>query len=170
MDAIDALRLEGLIVIERQHPERIYTEELLEAERYCARKLSSLNKSRNDSWINEGEKLIEKYEKEQDLFLDDIQKEAVICALSNNVSVITGGPGTGKTTIIKTLIQIYEEKGLKTILAAPTGRAAKRISETSGYEARTIHRLLEVGYSIEDDERPYFMRDEDNPLDTDVLI
>ncbi len=170
LDAIDALRLEGLIVIERQHPERIYTEELLEAERYCARKLSSLNKSRNDSWINEGEKLIEKYEKEQDLFLDDIQKEAVICALSNNVSVITGGPGTGKTTIIKTLIQIYEEKGLKTILAAPTGRAAKRISETSGYEARTIHRLLEVGYSIEDDERPYFMRDEDNPLDADVLI
>lgn len=169
-DAIDALRLEGLIAAERQHPDRIYTEELIEAERYCARKLSLLNGNRNEERTEEAEKLIEKYGENQDLYLDDIQKEAVICALLNNVSVITGGPGTGKTTIIKTLIKIFEEKGLKTVLAAPTGRAAKRISETSGCEARTIHRLLEVGYSIEDNERPYFMRDEDNPLDADVLI
>ncbi|HHW23080.1 MAG TPA: ATP-dependent RecD-like DNA helicase [Clostridiaceae bacterium] len=169
-DAIDALRLEGLIAAERQHPDRIYAEELMEAERYCARKLSLMNKRRDESWIEQGEELVEKYEKELDIYLDDIQKEAVICALSNNVSVITGGPGTGKTTIIRTLIKIFEEKGLKTMLTAPTGRAAKRISETSGYEARTIHRLLEVGYSIENNERPYFMRDEDNPVEADVLI
>lgn len=170
LDAFDALNLEGLIVTERQHPERVYTEEFIDAERYCSRKLSSLNKKRDEGWIKECDSLVEEYEKEQKLFLDDIQKDAVKCALSNGVSIITGGPGTGKTTIIKTLIMVFEEKGLKTILAAPTGRAAKRISETSGYEAKTIHRLLEVGYSIENDERPYFMRDEDNPLDADVLI
>jgi exodeoxyribonuclease V alpha subunit len=170
LDAIDALKLEGLIAAERQHPDRIYSEDLMEAERYCARKLSLMNKQRNESWIKDGEELVDKYEKEQNIFLDDIQKEAVKCALSNNVSVITGGPGTGKTTIIKTLIKIFEEKGLSTVLAAPTGRAAKRISETSGYEAKTIHRLLEVGYSIEDNEHPYFMRDEDNPLEADALI
>lgn len=169
-DAVDSLRLEGRIATERQYPDRIYTEELLEAERYCARKLSLMNKRRNLSWVQEASALIEKYGNEQNLYLDDIQKEAVLCAMANGVSVITGGPGTGKTTIIRTLMKILEEKGQKVILAAPTGRAAKRISETSGYEARTIHRLLEVGYSIEDNERPYFMRNEENPLEADVLI
>ncbi len=170
LNAFDSLRLEGLIVTERQYPERVYTQDFIDAERYCARRLSSLNRSMGEGWIEESDSLIAKYEKEQNIFLDSIQKDAVKCALSNGLSIITGGPGTGKTTIIKTLIKIFEEKGLNSILAAPTGRAAKRISETSGYEAKTIHRLLEVGYSIENDEKPYFMRDEDNPLDTRVLI
>ena len=84
--------------------------------------------------------------------------------------VLSQGTGNRQTTIIKTLIQIFESKGLSTVLAAPTGRAAKRVSETSGYEAKTIHRLREVGYSIEDNEKPYFMRNEDNPLLADVMI
>lgn len=170
LDAFDSLRLEGSIVIERQYPDRVYSEDYLDAERYCARKLSLLNNKKDEKWINESDILIQKHEKNQNMFLDDIQKDAVKCALTNGISIITGGPGTGKTTIIKTLIQIFEEKGLTAILAAPTGRAAKRISETSGYDAKTIHRLLEVGYSIENNERPYFMRDEDNPLDAEVLI
>jgi len=169
-DVMDALRLEGRIATERQYPDRIYDRELLEAERYCARKLTLMNRRRSEDLAREAAFLIDKFENEQNLYLDDIQKEAIMCALSNGVSVITGGPGTGKTTIIRTLMKILEEKGNKAVLAAPTGRAAKRISETSGYEARTIHRLLEAGYSIEDNERPYFMRNEENPLDADVLI
>ncbi|HHY63788.1 MAG TPA: AAA family ATPase, partial [Clostridiaceae bacterium] len=169
-DVMDALRLEGRIATERQYPDRIYDRELLEAERYCARKLTLMNRRRSEDLAREAAFLIDRFENEQNLYLDDIQKEAIMCALSNGVSVITGGPGTGKTTIIRTLMKILEEKGNKAVLAAPTGRAAKRISETSGYEARTIHRLLEAGYSIEDNERPYFMRNEENPLDADVLI
>ncbi len=170
LDALDALMLEGRIYAERQYPDRIYTQELIEAERYCTRKLWALNQEREESWFKDCDRLLAEYEASHRIIMDAIQKKAVKCALSQGVSVITGGPGTGKTTIIKSLIHIFEAKGYSVILAAPTGRAAKRISETSGYEAKTIHRLLEVGYSIEDNEKPHFMRDEDNPLTSDVII
>lgn len=169
-NAFDSLLLEEMIFVERQYPDRVYSEEMIEAERYLARKLTGLNSKRDDYWIKDCDILITDYERDQNVYLDNIQKEAIKCALSQRICVITGGPGTGKTTIIKTLIQIFESKGLYTVLAAPTGRAAKRVSETSGYEAKTIHRLLEVGYSIEDNEKPYFMRNEDNPLLADVMI
>ncbi len=170
LDAFDALMLEGRVFAERQHPDRIYTDTLIEAERYCARRLSSLKDEREDFPDCESDALLAQYEAANSIFLDDMQKRAVKCALSQGICVITGGPGTGKTTIIKSLIHVFESKGLSVILAAPTGRAAKRISETSGYEAKTIHRLLEVGYSIDEEEKPYFMRNEDNPLEADVLI
>ena len=169
-NAFDSLLLEELIFVERQYPDRVYSKEMIEAERYLARKLTNLNYERDDYWLKDCDTLIIEYEKDQNVYLDNIQKEAIKCALSQRICVITGGPGTGKTTIIKTLIQIFEGKGLSTVLAAPTGRAAKRVSETSGYEAKTIHRLLEVGYSIEENEKPYFLRNEDNPLLADVLI
>ncbi len=169
-NAFDSLLLEDMIFVERQYPDRVYTEEMIEAERYLARKLTGLNGRRDEYWLRDCDTLIAEYERDQNLYLDNIQKQAIKCALSQRICVITGGPGTGKTTIIKTLIQIFESKGLSTVLAAPTGRAAKRVSETSGYEAKTIHRLLEVGYSIEDNEKPYFMRNEDNPLLADVMI
>ncbi len=170
LDAFDALRLEGRVFAERQHPDRIYSDALIEAERYCARRLSALNGQRNDILERESDALLSEYEACNNIYLDDIQKSAVKCALAQGVSIITGGPGTGKTTIIKSLIHVFESKGLSVILAAPTGRAAKRVSETSGYEAKTIHRLLEVGYSIGEEERPYFMRNEDNPLSADTMI
>ena len=170
LNAFDALLIEGSIYVERQFSDRVYTENLIEAERYIARKLTELNIKKDDYWVSECDSLIEDYQLEHKVELDSIQKEAVECALTQGVSIITGGPGTGKTTIIKALIEIFESKGLETILAAPTGRAAKRISETSGHEAKTIHRLLEVGYKIEEDSKPLFMRNEDNPLLADVLI
>jgi len=169
-NAFDALLLEEMIFVEKQYPDRVYSEEMIRAERYIARKLAGLNSKRDDYWVKESDALIKDYECEHGVCLDSIQKEAIKCALTNKVCIITGGPGTGKTTIIRTLIEIFDSKGLSVVLAAPTGRAAKRVSETSGYEARTIHRLLEVGYSIEDNEKPYFMRNEDNPLLADVII
>ena len=100
--------------------------------------------------------------------LDYIQKEAVRKAVLNGLMIITGGPGTGKTTTINTIIKYFELEGLDIRLAAPTGRAAKRMTETSGYEAQTIHRLLEIcgGPS----EGMHFDRNEENPLETDVVI
>ena len=101
--------------------------------------------------------------------LDDKQREAIAAAMDNGVIVITGGPGTGKTTIINGIVRIFKDLGLKTVLAAPTGRAAKRITETTGNEAKTIHRLLEYEYS-QDDDFPSFSKDESNPLDVDAII
>ncbi len=100
--------------------------------------------------------------------LDALQEEAVREAASNGLLVITGGPGTGKTTTINTIIRYFEEEGLDIFLAAPTGRAAKRMSETTGVEARTIHRMLEVNGGAEGNAG--FERNEDNPLETDVII
>ena len=97
------------------------------------------------------------------------QKKAISTSLSSPVSVITGGPGTGKTTVINGIMDILREAGLKTAIAAPTGRAAKRITETTGYPASTIHRLLEYTYA-EDDENLRFGRNRENPLDVDAVI
>lgn len=107
--------------------------------------------------------------------LDSIQMEAVKTAVKNGLMVITGGPGTGKTTTINTIIRYFESEGLDIRLAAPTGRAAKRMSEATGYEAQTIHRLLEItGGAKSDGDRSgasmHFDRNEDNPLETDVII
>ncbi|MCL2016842.1 MAG: ATP-dependent RecD-like DNA helicase [Defluviitaleaceae bacterium] len=108
------------------------------------------------------------FETETDLQLSKDQFDAIIEANLNGVLIITGGPGTGKTTTIKTMIHLLSKRGLKIELAAPTGRAAKRIAETTNHEAKTIHRLLEPMFSL--DSRQTFQRDEDNPLETDVLI
>jgi exodeoxyribonuclease V alpha subunit len=104
--------------------------------------------------------------------LESLQRDAVMGALGNGVVVITGGPGTGKTTIINTIIRYFEGEGLDIRLAAPTGRAAKRMSETTGCEAQTIHRLLEVNGGSMDGEggAVHFERNALNPLETDVLI
>lgn len=109
---------------------------------------------------------------EGNIILEDMQQDAVVRAVKNGLTVITGGPGTGKTTTISALIRYFDAKGLSIELAAPTGRAAKRITEATGRSARTIHRLLEFMGSPEgeDNDTPHFQRNESNPIEADVII
>lgn len=111
---------------------------------------------------------IQRIEQDTGMVLDRLQAEAVREAVTNGLMVITGGPGTGKTTTINTIIRYFELEGMDIFLAAPTGRAAKRMSETTGFEARTIHRMLELNGGAEG--AAGFERNEQNPLETDVII
>ena len=114
---------------------------------------------------------IRSIEKNTDIELDEIQREAVVEAVCNGLLILTGGPGTGKTTTINAMIQYFASKGLDILLAAPTGRAAKRMTETTGYVASTIHRLLELsGVVDESSANVRFERNQENPLEADVII
>lgn len=138
-------------------------------EENIASKLLTLDKARNIKKIPHLNKKIKEIEKETNIFLSEKQKEAIEAVNNNNVCIITGGPGTGKTTIIKSIIELYKKHKKKAVLCAPTGRAAKRMTETTGQEAKTLHRLLEIG-KIED-EGNYENIDYDiAPLDADVVI
>ncbi|MBQ7799091.1 MAG: ATP-dependent RecD-like DNA helicase [Oscillospiraceae bacterium] len=114
------------------------------------------------------DELIEKTEKELSISYARLQKSAVKQALTQNIFILTGGPGTGKTTALNGIISLFERQGLRVLLAAPTGRAAQRMSEVTKREAKTIHRLLEVAYSEND--MPRFQRNEENPLKADLVI
>ena len=110
-------------------------------------------------------------EKEENITLESMQREAVRASAGSGIVVITGGPGTGKTTTINTIIRYFERKGMDIMLAAPTGRAAKRMTEATGYEAQTIHRMLELSGILSDEiSNASFERNETNPLETDVVI
>ena len=113
-------------------------------------------------------KRIQRIEADTGMVLDQLQAEAVKEAVTNGLMIITGGPGTGKTTTINTIIRYFELEGMDIFLGAPTGRAAKRMSETTGFEARTIHRMLELNGGVEGNAG--FERNEQNPLETDVII
>lgn len=113
---------------------------------------------------------ISSIEKNTDLVLDDMQKMAVMEAARNGVTILTGGPGTGKTTTINAMIHFFESEEMDIFLAAPTGRAAKRMAEATGYEAQTIHRLLEVNGNPEEETRNGFQRNQENPLEADAII
>ncbi len=139
------------------------------AEQHVAGKLFELSQSVLTSLSGNIEMLIKKTETDTGIQLSDLQKQAVISSFKSGVSVITGGPGTGKTTIINTIMNILTSHDIKTALAAPTGRAAKRMCETTGYEASTIHRLLEYYYS-ESEDNMRFGKTEEDPLDYECLI
>ena len=117
------------------------------------------------------ERRLKKVEEEEKIELDVMQHRAVIESIKHGLLVLTGGPGTGKTTTINTMIRFFESEGMSILLAAPTGRAAKRMTEAAGYEAQTIHRLLEVNVNPEDpDSVGGFARNRQNPLEADVVI
>lgn len=119
------------------------------------------------------EKRINRIEKEIGTRLDEMQKQAVAAAASHGLFILTGGPGTGKTTTINAIIRYFEEEGAELRLAAPTGRAAKRMTEATGYEAQTIHRLLELNGMPEEEQEGravHFDRNSENPLEADVII
>ena len=134
-----------------------------------ARMLKNLN-IRYDIDYQEAARQIERIEADEAISLDDMQKTAVVEAARNGVLVITGGPGTGKTTTINTIIRFFENEGMEIRLAAPTGRAAKRMTEATGYEAQTIHRMLELTGGPEAPSESQFQRNEDHPLEADAII
>ncbi len=151
---------------------RVYLQNFYKTENEVAKKVINLVCESQETLLEskKAEIMIKETEDRIGKKLANRQREAVITALGNKAMILTGGPGTGKTTIISFIIECFENIGKKVTLCAPTGRAAKRLSEASGKKASTIHRLLEVGYTDENTEEGYYNRDESNPLDTDVLI
>lgn len=147
----------------------IYLTPLYFSELGTAKKLIELSFYKDDEDFKNILDEIEEYEGENNIQFADEQKTAISLGVQNGVCVITGGPGTGKTTIIKCIIKIFEKRGMNIVLGAPTGRAAKRITETTGYEAKTIHRLLEMQF-IPDENGPMFAMDESNPIEADAII
>ncbi|MDD2494531.1 MAG: ATP-dependent RecD-like DNA helicase [Tissierellia bacterium] len=169
-DEIRNMAFQGKIHIENINNERIvyYIPYHIAEVNVCK---NLINLANSDYKLSENEVLpyMKDIEKKSNIKLTPMQKEAVIQSVINGVTVVTGGPGTGKTTIIKTIILIFEKMKKKILLCAPTGRAAKRITESTDREAKTIHRLLEYDYG-EDDSNLSFNKNEDSPLDCDVVI
>ena len=155
------------IVVEN-HEEYVFLEQLYKAESKIAERLLTLRDCDNVKFIKNFETEIKKQEEKIDIELSEKQFEAVKQINENNVCIITGGPGTGKTTIIKCVLELYKSHKKKVVLCAPTGRAAKRMSETTGEDAKTIHRLLEIG-KFEEDKLGSVDTDV-APVDADVLV
>lgn len=168
LDAIRDLAIKGVVHILTVGEEiRIYYTPYHVAENNVAKKIVELSQAELKALDIDVDERISKIEEEEKIKFANKQTEAIKEAIKNGIVVITGGPGTGKTTIINAIIKIFQEEGLNVSLAAPTGRAAKRMTEATGVEAKTIHRLLEFSYM---DEAMAFGRDEDSPLETDLLI
>lgn len=168
-DAIDSLSENGGLVCDKVANLNVcYLTELYEAETYTAERLKSMVGLKTKSSANI-ERLITKLESLYDISYAPLQKQSIELALNNRILVITGGPGTGKTTILKGILSLYDELELETLLAAPTGRAAKRMSELTGREASTIHRLLGAKMA-EDGETVVFSKHEGDPLNCDALV
>ena len=164
------LAMEKKIVIkETKECTRVYPAQLYYMELNTARMLKDLNVTYEVADVTVEHRLLQ-IEKNAELQLEEMQKEAVKATITNGVCILTGGPGTGKTTTINAMIHFFESEGLEIMLAAPTGRAAKRMSEATGYEAKTIHRLLELAYRADDESKMQYGRNDENPLEADVII
>lgn len=156
---------------------RVYRSLLYYTELQVATQLKELNITRDGGLDERSEGVIDDITEKEGIELDELQRQAVYYAVNSGVLVITGGPGTGKTTTINTIIKVFAHDGKTILLAAPTGRAAKRMSESTGWPASTIHRLLEYQGRPEDEKedgqevvRGHFERDDSNPLECDVVI
>ncbi|MBR3824860.1 MAG: ATP-dependent RecD-like DNA helicase [Lachnospiraceae bacterium] len=151
--------------------EKVYAYTYYYAELSCARMLYELNIPMRES-AQHVETVLKAITKEIRMELDELQVKAVTEAIQNGLFILSGGPGTGKTTTINTIIRYFEREGYDIFLAAPTGRAAKRMTEATGFEARTIHRMLELNGAVSEDNKrgAHFERNAENPLETDVVI
>lgn len=165
------LQLQGKVKVKGENVYRVST---YYREMRVASRLLQLNVEEEEAHVDSWEKAIDKLLDREKITLDPLQRKAVSLAASSGVLVITGGPGTGKTTTIKTILQLFTGQGKSIALAAPTGRAAKRMGEATDYPAKTLHRLLEYmgreDQEQEDRDFSLFQRNEENPLEYDVLI
>lgn len=169
---VDNLMMDKKLVVKG---EAVFAASYYYAELSCARMLQSLN---IPMWKNDSvaqsliRSKIEKLATALHMEMDELQQEAVLQSVQNGLFILSGGPGTGKTTTINMIIRYFESEGLDIFLAAPTGRAAKRMTEATGYEARTIHRMLELNGALSDEEsrKVRFERNAENPLEADVII
>ncbi len=177
-DQLPNLAMDKKLVVKNGKEDTLcYTSAFYYAELSCARMLYELNMGMvvaGQLLPGQKEKLlrdIEALQEREGLELDELQKEAVLQSVLHSILILTGGPGTGKTTTINMMIRYFVEEGLDLFLAAPTGRAAKRMTEATGYEAKTIHRMLELSGAVpEEGKRASFERNEENPLEADVII
>ena len=178
---LDNLAMERKVMIKKEYPEQpdedaqVYIYHYYYTELQCAAMIHDLNLKLSDRMLPSEEKQIERkidsLEKTTGIHYDELQRKAVLAAATNGILILSGGPGTGKTTTINAMIEYFVGEGMDILLAAPTGRAAKRMTEATGYEAKTIHRLLELSGTPDDDRRrARFERNEENPLEADVII
>lgn len=169
-DALISLIFDRVVQVEKHDDtNHVFLSSLYYAEQGVCKRLLALSQLRFNSGLENFDEKLERLQRDEGIQLDRMQSEAIREAMTNGVLVITGGPGTGKTTIIKGIIKLLMEDGYRISMAAPTGRAAKRMSEATGFEARTIHRLLEIGYCGDESEL-LFQRNEENPIEADVII
>ena len=168
-DEAAALETRGEIVCVRHESMKCaYLRDYYEAEKYTASKLCALDRAGKNLGEDNVLSLISMVERESNMEYAVLQKRAICQAASNGVFILTGGPGTGKTTVVRAIIRVFDAMGLRIALAAPTGRAAKRMSQSAGEEAKTIHRLLEMEYGAED--KLSFRKNENDQLEDDVII
>ncbi|MGL5259638.1 MAG: SF1B family DNA helicase RecD2 [Lachnospiraceae bacterium] len=167
---LNNLVMEKKLVIKNEETATIcYAASLYYCELNCAKMLHDLNVTME--FFQTDLKKIKDLTIDNEYVLDELQIKAVQEAITNGVFILSGGPGTGKTTTINTMIRFFEKEGLDILLAAPTGRAAKRMTETTGFEAKTIHRLLELNGNVsEDGRKAVFEKNEESPLEADVII
>ena len=163
-----------LIIKQMEEETMVYASRYYYMELNCARMLHELNTAVEYISPAREKKLLQEIEDMSDqagIVLDELQTKAVLESVKNGLLILSGGPGTGKTTTINMMIKYFEQQGMDILLGAPTGRAAKRMTEATGYEARTIHRMLELNGALEEDNRgARFERNMENPLEADVII
>lgn len=174
---VDNLAIDKKLVIKLKDGMKcVYSMTYYYAELNCARMLYELQQAfagADRLTMVEREKLekkIKTMEEQNGMELDELQRRAVLEAIENGIFILSGGPGTGKTTTINMMIHYFEQEGCDIFLAAPTGRAAKRMTEATGFEAKTIHRLLELNGSSDEDKNASFEKNDLNPLEADVII
>ena len=166
---MDLMMEKKIVMKQSEQGVRVYTSHYYYMELNTAKMLHDLNLDFEAADVTLLHR-INQIEKNTELYLDEMQKDAVMEAVRHGLMILTGGPGTGKTTTINAMIHFFESEGLDIYLAAPTGRAAKRMTEATGCEAQTIHRLLEVSGNPDDETVGGFQRNAENPLEADVII